>query len=193
MCALAQLRKSHMQEAEAREEIVQQFAGRYEVRQRFVRGEDEPDIHRDITFCSKRSYRAAIEHVEQLTLDGQRGLRELVAEERATARRLERSRKPELGARERAWFMSEERGARKRVVQTAEIDHLERSVGTRGVIVYETRQGGLSCSGGTEQDHRMLGGRKSSQLEQGFGERPGARSTDHSGRTGGRRHRMSIG
>lgn len=181
MRALTEPRQSHMHEAEPREKIMQQLAGRDEVRQRFVRGEDKSDIHRDITFSSKRPNRATIEHIEELALNGQRGLGELVAEQRAATRRLERSWMPPVRACEGALFVPEERGTRECIVQTAEIDRLERSACAWGVIVNEARQRGLSGPSGTEQDHGMVVHGITLQLAQCIGEWSRVRSADRWG------------
>ena len=73
-----------------------------------VRRRDDADIDLDVFLAAEAAKRAAFEHAEQRRLHGQRQLTDLVEEDRAAVRQLERPFLPALRAGEGAPLVSEQ-------------------------------------------------------------------------------------
>jgi hypothetical protein len=148
---LAERRHAHFEDGEAVEEVAAEAAGRDVLRERAVRRRDDAHVDGARFGLADAPDLACFEDAQQLRLLLERKLADLVEEDGAAVRVLERSRTIAGCAGERALHVSEELGLDEIGAERAAVDHDERPVFSRARFMDAAREHVLPGSCFAEQ------------------------------------------
>ena len=141
-------------DVEAVEEVLAERAGAGALAEVAVGGGDDPHVDRALLARADGAHGAALEHVQQLGLEGRGHLADLVEQERAAVGLGEEARARGGRAREGALHVAEELALEQGLGKRGAVDGDERAAGAAARGVDRAGQGGLARAGLAHEEHR---------------------------------------
>jgi hypothetical protein len=172
--ACAQRRQHQRQHRDAKVQILAEGRGVDHPAQVAVRGRDQTHVDRPVLAFAQALDGARFQHAQQLRLKRERQLADLVEEDRAAVRRLERPGARRHRARERAARMPEQLALDDRARQRRAVDDHERPRRARRRVVDRARGQLLARAGLAQDQHRRVGLRHARHLREQLAHRHAA-------------------
>src|SRR5205807_2326726 len=157
LAALAQRRHVQLDHVETVEQVLPEAPCGHQRGEILVGGADHAHVDRVFLRRADLAHALFLDRPQQLHLHRERQLGDLVEEQRAAVRRLEKAFAVLGGAGERALLVAEELALHQGIGDSAAIDRHERLVAARAVLVDQARRELLAAARFARDVHRRLG------------------------------------